>query len=184
MEPFSRRAFLGVAGLGVASLAAPVSAATAPAASLPSDARILTLQNLHTHEVLRVCLERGQKPGRGMCKQFSHFMRDHYNGRVGKMDPDLIVHLLRLTESLEVVGSTIKVISAYRAPSTNAMLREQGKKVAVNSLHLEGRAMDIRMDDVALKDLRDAALDLRAGGVGYYRKSNFLHFDTGRVRHW
>jgi uncharacterized protein YcbK (DUF882 family) len=79
-----------------------------------------------------------------------------------------------------------QVISGYRSPATNAMLRREGHGVASSSLHLQGQAIDIRLADVALADLRDAALSLHAGGVGYYPSadSNFVHVDTGAVRRW
>ncbi|MEZ5651956.1 MAG: DUF882 domain-containing protein [Burkholderiaceae bacterium] len=147
-------------------------------------ARRLRLFNLHTHEAFECALEPGETPVSEMLATFNHFMRDHYCGRIGKMDPSLIDHLMTMTEVLEAPGEVIHVISAFRAPATNRMLEERGKKVARHSMHLTGQAIDIRMPDVALGDVRDAALDLRAGGVGYYRKSNFVHFDTGRVRRW
>jgi uncharacterized protein YcbK (DUF882 family) len=81
--------------------------------------------------------------------------------------------------------ATIEVISGYRSPATNERLRRRGGGgVASRSLHLQGRALDIRMVGVPLSILRDAALDLRAGGVGFYPESNFLHIDTGTVRRW
>jgi uncharacterized protein YcbK (DUF882 family) len=76
------------------------------------------------------------------------------------------------------------VISGYRSPVTNAMLRGKSEGVAAHSLHLEGMAIDIRLVDVALPRLRDAALAAARGGVGYYPASNFVHGDTGRVRRW
>ncbi|MEZ5661236.1 MAG: DUF882 domain-containing protein [Burkholderiaceae bacterium] len=164
-------------------LASPLALATARGHVGPR-ARRLRLFNLHTHEAFECALEPGEMPARELLKTFDFFMRDHYCGRVGNMDPSLIEHMMTLTEALEAPGEMIHVISAYRAPATNRMLQERGKKVAQHSLHLTGQAIDIRMPDVALRDIRDAALDLRVGGVGYYRKSNFLHFDTGRIRRW
>ena len=85
-----------------------------------------------------------------------------------------------------VTGSRapFEVISGYRSPATNASLRAKSGGVAVHSLHLEGRAIDIRLADVSLADLRDAAISLQAGGVGFYPQSRFVHVDTGRVRRW
>jgi len=80
--------------------------------------------------------------------------------------------------------SRYEVISGYRSPATNAYLRRMGSGVAKDSLHTKGRAIDVRLNGVALSDLHRAALQLRAGGVGYYQASNFVHLDTGRVRHW
>lgn len=139
---------------------------------------------MHTHEAFECLLNPGDSANADMARAFSYFLRDHYCGKVGKMDPALIDHMMTLTDALEMPGRVIHVISAYRAPATNKMLLDQGKKVARQSMHLTGQAIDIRVPHIALRDVRDAALDLRVGGVGYYRKSNFLHFDTGRVRNW
>jgi uncharacterized protein YcbK (DUF882 family) len=77
-----------------------------------------------------------------------------------------------------------EVISGFRSPATNGALQQRGRGVATHSLHLDGRAIDVRLADVDLADLRDAALSLKRGGVGYYRESRFVHLDTGRVRRW
>ena len=81
-------------------------------------------------------------------------------------------------------NGTYHVISGYRSPATNAMLNSKSSSVAKRSLHMQGRAIDIRMPGVELKNLRQAALELKAGGVGYYTRSNFIHVDTGRTRSW
>jgi uncharacterized protein YcbK (DUF882 family) len=78
----------------------------------------------------------------------------------------------------------VQVISGYRSPATNAMLARRSNGVAKNSLHVKGMAIDLRLPDRALADLRAAALALAGGGAGYYPKSNFVHMDTGRVRTW
>ena len=99
------------------------------------------------------------------------------------MDPQLLdlLHLLhRKTES----NAPFHVISGYRSPKTNARLRSASNGVAKRSLHMQGKAIDIRLPDIKLSRLRDAAISLQAGGVGYYAKSNFLHLDTGRPRSW
>ena len=92
-----------------------------------------------------------------------------------------LLHLLQ-----QQVGSkgSYHVISGYRSPKTNAMLNSKSNGVAKRSLHMQGRAIDIRLPGVELKHLRQAALNLKAGGVGYYPKSNFIHVDTGRTRFW
>ena len=77
-----------------------------------------------------------------------------------------------------------QVISGYRSPKTNAKLRSSGRGVAKRSLHMDGRAIDVRLADVKSSVLRDAALELKRGGVGYYRSSDFVHVDTGRFRTW
>jgi uncharacterized protein YcbK (DUF882 family) len=77
-----------------------------------------------------------------------------------------------------------QVISGYRSPKTNRLLRAKSKGVAKRSLHMQGKAIDIRLPGIDIGQLRQAAISLQAGGVGLYRKSNFIHLDTGRVRYW
>ncbi len=111
------------------------------------------------------------------------FLRDHRTGDEHPIDPALldILNDLRLATGTQ---RPFQVISAYRSPRTNSMLREHGGGVAQGSLHLQGRAIDVRLADVGTGVLRDAALELRRGGVGYYRGPDFVHVDTGRVRRW
>jgi uncharacterized protein YcbK (DUF882 family) len=99
------------------------------------------------------------------------------------MDPKLLDFIYNIRESLASSG-TFEVISAYRSPKTNEMLRDRSGGVARNSQHLLGKAIDLRLDDVDLPKLYDVALAMQRGGVGYYEKSNFVHVDTGRVRRW
>ena len=113
----------------------------------------------------------------------NHFLRDFRNGEVHPIDPQLLDQLHRVASA---TGSktSYEVISGYRSPATNRALHERSSGVATRSLHLEGRAIDVRLPGVPLADLRDAALSLAAGGVGYYPGSRFVHLDTGRPRHW
>ena len=99
------------------------------------------------------------------------------------MDTKLFDQMYLLQQTTGVNGS-FQIISAYRSPATNEKLRAKSNGVAKRSLHMQGRAIDIRLPGCDLKNLRNAALDLKAGGVGYYAKSNFIHIDTGRVRRW
>jgi uncharacterized protein YcbK (DUF882 family) len=99
------------------------------------------------------------------------------------MDRVLLDMLYRLQQTAGVRGE-FEIISAYRSPKTNEMLRKKGGGVAKRSLHMQGRAIDIRLCGYDLKRLRDHAVALKAGGVGYYPKSNFIHLDTGRFRYW
>ena len=99
----------------------------------------------------------------------------------GPREERLLLNDLRLTTRTR---SPFHVISAFRSPRTNSMLRECGRGVAKGSLHLQGRAIDVRLADVSSVSLRDAALELERGGVGYYRGPDFVHVDTGRVRRW
>ena len=112
------------------------------------------------------------------------FLRDHSRGQVGVMDPQLFEQLHQV-RTLLGARMPYQVISGYRSPRTNEHLRQtRGGGVATRSLHMDGRAIDIRLPGVPLAELRDAALSLQAGGVGYYPGEQFVHLDTGRVRRW
>ena len=110
-------------------------------------------------------------------------MRDFRNDAVHPIDPHLIDLLAVLRQRLGA-HAPIQVLSAYRSPATNAMLASMSEGVATNSLHLQGRAIDIRLPGRPLSAVRRAALVLRGGGVGYYPRSNFVHLDVGSVRRW
>lgn len=112
-----------------------------------------------------------------------HLLRDFRTGEVHPIDPALLDLLHRLGGATGA-RRPFDVISGYRSPATNQMLRERSTGVASGSLHMQGRAIDIRPADVPLERLRDAALGLRLGGVGYYPASDFVHVDTGRVCAW
>jgi uncharacterized protein YcbK (DUF882 family) len=111
------------------------------------------------------------------------YLRDFRTGESHNIDRDLLDQLYVLQQSVDSSG-VFEVISAYRSPKTNAKLRNKSNGVAKKSLHMQGRAIDVRLTDVSTGNLRKAALAMKAGGVGYYKKSNFLHLDTGRFRTW
>lgn len=164
-----------------ASLALPnLARATGPDAGR----RELALAHTHTREHIDLVYAFEQQYLPQALGTLNHFLRDHYTGEVGDIDPRLFDLLHRVRGML---GSRhpFEVISAYRAPATNHHLRHsRGGGVAQLSLHLEGRAIDVRLPGVALADLRDAALSLHAGGVGFYPREQFVHLDTGHVRRW
>jgi uncharacterized protein YcbK (DUF882 family) len=159
-------------------------ALAAPASALASrEERVLSF--LHTHTSDRISLAYfadGVYVG-GALERFDRFLRDHRTGDQRSIDPSLFDLLFELREA---TGSRapFQVISCYRSPVTNARLRTPGSGVAKGSLHMQGRAIDIRLADVPSAVLRDAARQLKRGGVGYYRASDFVHVDTGRVRTW
>ena len=113
----------------------------------------------------------------------SVLLRDHHNNKVHPIDP----HLLDLAHVLHGnvrSSQPIQVVCGYRSPETNAWMHEVSAGVAVHSMHIQGRAIDIRLPGTRLSSLRKAALALRRGGVGYYPEDDFIHVDTGAVRHW
>ncbi|MES9963753.1 MAG: DUF882 domain-containing protein [Candidatus Sedimenticola sp. 20ELBAFRAG] len=145
--------------------------------------RRIELLNLHTGEKERVLYWSQGEYQAGGLDDLNHLLRDHRTGDVYQMDPALydLVHDL----GWQLDGNPrIEVISGYRSPKTNSTLRNKSKGVARRSLHMQGKAIDLRMPDVPLSTLRKTALNMQRGGVGFYPKPGFVHLDTGRVRSW
>ena len=115
--------------------------------------------------------------------EVNRLLRDHRSGAVYAMDTSLLDLLHAVQRRCERDGP-FEVISGYRSPATNEMLRRNSSGVAKRSLHMQGRAIDVRISGLDTGKLRRAAMELSAGGVGYYPKSAFVHLDTGRVRAW
>lgn len=180
LEKTSRRQFLVGACGTVAGLFAV--AATARAAT-PEPIRRLGFLHTHTGEKLEaVYWEHGHYVPDAL-DEISRILRDHRTGETHPLDVKLLDTLAILRNQLELRQS-FHVISAYRSPKTNEMLRKKGSGVATRSLHMDGRAIDIRIPGVELDVLHRTALKLRSGGVGYYPRSQFVHLDSGRVRNW
>ena len=168
---------------GVVALAVPVATLGRAHAAAASGA-VLAFVHLHTGERLSTPWPPGGPSDHAALRRIDHLLRDVRTGEVHPIDPALLEQLLRLVR-LTGTREPFEVISGYRSERTNAMLRARGGGgVARRSLHLEGRAIDVRLADVPLSDLRDAARSLRAGGVGYYPRDRFVHLDTGPVRSW
>ncbi len=180
----SRRLFLkGLAyGSAVAMTGMP-GIVQAAASWKQQPAKKLNFYNLHTDEKLSMTyFEDGQYVS-GAMQEINYLLRDHRSGDVHNMDPDLFNLLYDLQNSLGG-NKTIQVISAYRSPATNTMLKRSSSGVAKKSLHMLGQAIDIRIEGVDSKIIQQAGMAMKRGGVGYYRKSDFVHIDTGRVRFW
>jgi uncharacterized protein YcbK (DUF882 family) len=176
---FSRRRWLIAAG---ALALAPTVRAARPYGP-GTGARAIALEQTHTGERLSLVYAVGDRYVPDALDALAQLLRDHRTGDTHPIDPALFdqLHALR---TLTGGHEAFRVISGYRSPRTNDALRARSAGVAKSSLHLEGRAIDVRLPGVALADLRDAALSLRAGGVGYYAGSDFVHLDTGLVRVW
>jgi len=170
-----RRVLVSSAAAFAGVLFAPASRATEP--------RALTFYHTHTGERLRVTYAVNGRYLPDALDEINHFLRDFRTGDVHRMDPQLLDILYELRRRAGGRG-TYEIISAYRSPKTNEMLRAKSDGVAKRSLHMEGKAMDVRLVDAPLDRLRDEALALAAGGVGYYPDDRFIHVDTGRVRRW
>jgi uncharacterized protein YcbK (DUF882 family) len=170
------------AGFGlIAAAAMPVPAFAKALINHPS--RELAFVNLHTGEKLKAEYVHNGAYVPSAIRAISYLMRDHHNNKVHQIDPHLIdvAHMLHGR-----VGSKgpIDIVCGYRSPETNAMMHEISAGVAVHSMHIQGKAMDIRIPGTRLGSMRKSALALGLGGVGYYPEDDFLHIDTGPKRHW
>ncbi len=180
---FDRRSFLKLGMMTAVGAALPVSAwAGLPEFKVPE--RAISLHNIHTGETLRkaVYWAEGEYLPETLA-DINYLLRDHRTNKILPIDTGLYDLLFALRRKLEV-KNPIHIISGYRSPETNAMLRQKSSGVAKRSLHMEGKATDISMPGRDLALLRKAAINLRVGGVGYYPDSGFVHVDTGRVRSW
>lgn len=176
----TRRWLLGAGGAAALLATTPVPAMAA--AVRPRVGR-LSLHNLHTNERLDVQFRQGRDYDRRALAALNHLLRDWRQDEVLPIDPQLFDMMTAIAAR---VGQPARfgIVSGYRSPKTNAMLRRNGGGAAKKSLHMVGRAIDLRLEGTRLPALRQAALDLRAGGVGYYPRSGFVHIDTGDVRSW
>jgi uncharacterized protein YcbK (DUF882 family) len=188
IRPVHRRQLLKWLTLGPAALSLGFRQQLALADALVAERlvlapRELSLRNLHTGERLQVrYYEDGQYLPTAL-KQLNHLLRDHRSGETAVMDHGLFDQLHALAAGAQCDPS-YEVISGFRSAATNEKLRESSEGVARQSLHTQGRAMDVRLARVSCSRLRDLAIGSRRGGVGYYAKSDFVHLDTGRVRTW
>ena len=148
-----------------------------------SQERALHLHNIHTGESVHTVYWAQGRYLPGGLKALNYLMRDHYSGDVARIDRRLF-ELLYVLRARMGYGKPFHVLSGYRCPATNAMLREQSDAVASHSLHMEGMAVDIRTPGLHTTYLRKAAMSLQQGGVGYYPDSDFVHVDTGPIRYW
>jgi len=144
----------------------------------------LRLFHTHTNERLDVVYRHGDKYDPDAVARISHYLRDHRTGDVHDYDPRVFDLLHDLALAIGRPDAEIDVVCGYRTPWSNEYLRTHGHGVARHSLHMQAMAIDIRMPGVSTSTLRDTALALHRGGVGYYAASDFVHVDVGRVRRW
>lgn len=173
-----RQLLLGLGGLATYSMVPK-----AKASKSPLGVRTLGFYNTHTreHGQGRYWVDGLYQPK--TLADFSHLLRDHRQNQAMPMDKRLYDLLYRLGSTLNV-DHEFHVISGYRSPATNHMLASRSRGVAKKSYHMRGMAIDIAVPEVKLSHLREAAISLKLGGVGYYPKSGFIHVDTGPVRIW
>lgn len=178
----NRRNFLRLTGGALIASSSLISAAHATTVAA-SGARRLSFVNTHTGDTFSDAYWEAGSYVPDAMTAINQVMRDHRSGEAHAIDPRLLDQLHTL-KGLVGASAPYQIISGYRSPATNAALHEQSSGVATRSLHMDGRAIDIRVRGIDLPRLRDAALGMQAGGVGYYEASDFIHIDTGRVRRW
>jgi uncharacterized protein YcbK (DUF882 family) len=177
-----RRTFLRAGALSLAALALPwLTRAGDPRLAV---ARRLRMLHVHTGERIDVTYFEGGALVPAALAEVDRFLRDFRTGDVHAIDPGVLDVVWRVAGDVGRPRETLEIVCGYRSPRTNALLRARGRAVASRSLHLEGRAIDLRVPGVPVARVRDAALALRRGGVGFYPESVFVHVDTGRVRRW
>jgi uncharacterized protein YcbK (DUF882 family) len=160
------------------------SSRIAIANNIPAQDHRLLLFHLHTNERINIVYRKGNAYVPDAVEQLDHFLRDHRTGDVTTLDPRLFDLLSDLTVSVGRPGTEIDIVCGYRTPWSNEFLRRTTSGVAEHSQHMRGEAIDIRIPGVSTVRLREAALGLHRGGVGYYPQSGFVHVDLGPVRRW
>ena len=181
----SRRSFMTWGLAAAATLALPRASQAAPleAALRHMNDRSLNLYNIHTGEHLNtVYWSQGRYHGEAIA-HISHLLRDHRSGDVHPIDPQVLDLLAAVSHKCQANGP-VHVISGYRSPSTNAWLAANSDGVAHHSMHIVGKAVDIRLPGHSIRHVGRAAMSLKGGGVGMYPASDFVHVDCGRLRHW
>lgn len=174
----NRRAFFGsVAAFAAAGIA---KSARSQGTSPP---RVVRLNNLHTNEAIEAAYWENGAYVPDALNAVNSVLRDFRSGDVHPIDPQLLDHLVAVSFFMDAKPH-FEVISGYRSPATNAMLHAESGQVAAHSLHMEGRAIDVRLVDWNILELQQAALNLGFGGVGFYPYSDFVHLDTGSPRTW
>jgi uncharacterized protein YcbK (DUF882 family) len=177
----NRRRFLGRSFAATSGLLLPATAAAAVVEE--PDTRQASFYNTHTGESLSALYwEQGHYVAAKLT-EIDYVLRDFRTGDVHRIDPELVDLVHRLRQAMAYDGP-VHVISGYRSPKTNAMLARRSSKVAKNSYHMKGMAIDLRLPGRRLEEVRAAALSLRGGGVGFYPGPQFVHIDTGPVRTW
>lgn len=163
----------------------PLLAALRPAPKRPSSSKHLSFYNLHTGESLNITYAVGGRYIQDALQAINHIFRDFRTDEVKAIDPTLLDLLHSISKTMELKEKhSLHIVSGYRSPQTNAMLRKRSRGVAKNSYHIKGQAVDFHVPSFSLSQLRKAALYLQTGGVGYYPQHNFLHIDVGEFRCW
>ena len=169
--------------VGLATLALIVSTNSLQTVVANGDTRAITFQHTHRDDSITITFKRNGRYDDEALKKLNYFLRDWRNDDQTRMDPQLFDILWEVTREVGT-EEPIRIVSSYRSPATNAMLRRRSRGVAQFSQHMLGKAIDFNINGVSVEQLRVIAMRLQRGGVGFYPRSNFVHVDTGRVRHW
>ena len=168
--------------LGAAAAAAAVGLGNA-APAISYAPRSMSLYNTHTGEWLRTVYWADGHYIREAVRDINWILRDHHTDEMRPMDAGVLDVLGMMRERLEI-NEPFLVVSGYRSPVTNTRMYLHGEGVAKHSYHIKGMAVDLRSESRSLTQLREAALSLQCGGVGYYPRSDFVHVDCGPIRYW
>jgi uncharacterized protein YcbK (DUF882 family) len=177
-----RRAVLKVGAVGALAGIVPFLGA-GEAHAKKHDAWRVSFKNAHTGESFNGVYRVGNRYLPEAFERLNYILRDFRTGEVFPMDPR-VIDILSMVQERANSPVPFEILSGYRSPKTNSMLRNASTGVAKNSFHMYGQALDIRNPSISTKRVRNIAKGLRAGGVGYYPKSGFVHVDTGKYRSW
>ena len=165
---------------GLCLMSQPALALSRPKAK---GTKVLAFRHLHTDEKLRITYWKDGAYDPSALNRINYLLRDFRNGEVYPIKPSLL-DLLHEVRTKAGSDGVFEIISGYRSPRTNAMLASFSRGVAHHSLHMQGKAIDVRLEGTSLSRLQRTALSLGRGGVGYYPRSDFVHMDVGRIRRW
>ena len=181
--PVDRREVLSMGLVGLLAAIVPLLPSRNAYAATNFDSWRVSFRHSHTGETFNDVYRVGDRYLPEAFEKLNYVLRDFRTNQVFPMDPRAL-DIISIIQRKSRTSRPLEVLSGYRSPKTNAMLRHDSGGVAKNSLHMYGQAIDIRMPGYNTSRLRKVAMDLRAGGVGYYPRSNFVHVDTGQVRSW
>ena len=188
----NRRSFLALgakAAVGICLAQAVPAWANVPSSlsersqKTKSKTKSLSFYHTHTRERLDITYAKAGEYDLEALARINTYLRDFRTAEVHPIDPAVLDILWSIQQKM-CCNSTYEIISGYRSPKTNQLLRKRSNGVAKRSLHMQGKALDVRITGEKTRNVRDCAISLKSGGVGYYAKSNFVHIDTGRVRTW
>lgn len=177
---------MGIVGFALTLLLGPLSGTSSDAPSTPGQEQEYRIRLYHTHtsERIDIVYRRGVTYLPAATAHLDHFLRDHRTGEMRHFDPRLFDVLAELSAAVGRPGAELHIICGYRSLWSNEFLRRQSTGVSKNSLHMRAEALDVRLPGTKTETLRQAALSLNRGGVGYYPRSDFIHVDLGRTRQW